>query len=182
MKGLVATQNGLLALGAQQSDLRPRFINYAADFFAKLAQGERPSKPDPFMAEITATVIAEAVGAEVPMPMQVEKRTYAKGKGRKGAEEDPDATPESIEVLPGAEAWMKSHGIGKINPKTLAVVSVFMRDSDRTWKAKALAKAVGGTATAMAQIFYKLRDRGILTSEGERTKCVWKLAEMPPHV
>lgn len=177
MKTAAATQNGLLAIGAQQSDLRPRFINFAADFFARLAQGEKPAKPEPFVAEICAQVIAESVGAEVPMPMQVEKRTYKK---REPGNDTPITGP--IRPVPEAEAWMRSHGITKIHSKSVGVVSAFMKYPERGWKSAALADLIGGTKGAMTQILIKLKAKGVVTSEGQRGATRWQLAEMPPHV
>lgn len=166
---------GLLTMGSQQSDLRPRFLKYAADHFLKIAQGEKPQKPEPFMAEIVAQICAESVGADVPMPLQdvgAEKRRAA-------------GTPmptDKVQELPEARAWLESHGLKQTQPKTRIVVSLFLANPTTWWKVGDAAARLGRTKTGLSVLLQKLRDVGILMSEGDRSKCQWKLADMPPHV
>ena len=169
---------GLLAIGVQQADLRPRFINYAADHFAQIARGEKPPRPETFVAEIAAEVCASAVGAEVPMPMQpMEKRTYAKRK-----DEDQAPVTGSIEGSPEARAWIASHGIKQIFQSTVLVVSAFLQHPTRWWRSRELAGLLNRKPYGLTHLLGKLKDKGVLISEGERSQCLWKLAEMPPHV
>lgn len=168
---------GLLAIGVQQPDLRPRFLNYAADHFALLARGEKPPRPEPFLAEIAAEVMAATVGAEVPLPIQPpEKRTYSKKR------EVDDGPIDSVADLPEAETWLRSHGVSKIHPKTMKVVSAFMQHPTRRWRSSEFATLVGGSKGSLTQVLVKLKKKGIVQSEGERGGCRWFFSEMPARV
>lgn len=173
---------GLLAIGAGQVDLQPRFVRYGADHFAILARGDRPPKPDPLLAEITALVLAGTVGAEVPMPLDGRARL---GRPRGSYKKEPAAgegPTGPFEATPEAEAWMRSHGMAKFQKKTVAIVDAFMKHPTHWWKATDLAKALNRSRVGLTPQLGELRRVGIIVSQGSRAHCLWKLAEMPPHV
>lgn len=184
MQAAAQVQQGLVRIGARQPDLNERFLKFAADFFGTLAKGERPPKPDRMIAEITATVVAQTVGAEVPMPLgDPIKRQYKK----RNAPADTAEVPKGlIAENPNARAILEAHGTkpSHIYIKSRLVVSVFLNYPDRWWKTKEVCEKVGHRTQrgSVNAILRRMAEAGILIREGARTSCRWKRAEMPPHV
>lgn len=170
---------GLIAIGAAQDDLRPRFVEFAANFFAKLAQGEKPPKPDPFIAELVADSCAKTVGAEVPLPLQAAgPRTYTK---RQAVSVAPNEIPP-VDIRPEAGALLEALGMKHVHFASRLVFSAFLQHPDTWLKTATVAKATGKTPTSVISIIKRLKAAAGIEKRGERSSSEWKLAEMPPRV
>lgn len=175
---LALVDEGLVRMGAAQKDLRPRFFNFAADFFRQLAQGEKPAKPDKFVAEIAAEMIAESVGAEVPMPLEdvAAAKRLAAGK---------PLPTDVVTEAPEAGTWLLASGFGggrKPSSAARMVLSALLTAPKVEWKAGAIASRIRKTRSSVTRLLIEFRKHGLVTSEGVKTGCRWRLAEMPPHV
>lgn len=168
---------GLAALGAQQEDIRPRFLKFAADFFGQLARGEKPPRPDTFVAEIAAQVCAGTVGAEVPLPLQAPARLVRSPKEAVAT----NVKLTAVEENPAARAFLASAGQKKAYVQSRLTISLFMAHPDAWLRSSDIAEALGKTRKAVTALLWKLHEAGALLKQGNRSTTLWKLAETP-HV
>lgn len=178
---LAAKKNGVRSHDGSK-DLEARFVAFAADYFGTLARGEKPRKPDPFVAEIAAAVCAETVGAEVPMPLA--NRWGGPNGSYKKKEKEPEEPPAGpIKKVPLAESWLRSHGFKTIYQSTVEVVSAFLGNPSVWWSMPDLALRLKRSRPSTTGICSKLMNAGILVKRGDRGKDVrWKLKGEPAHV
>lgn len=180
---LAMAKNEQPATGAPpQLDLRPRLVNYAADHFSVLAGGTRPSKPDPFLAEIIAQAVAALIGEDVPMPLAApEKRTYMT-KARKEEKEEAEKPVVAVNTPDAARAWMEAHGMTRIFKTTLPIVSLFLAHPKRWFKAPEIADLLKKERTNVTAQLKNLKRSKLIINEGNTTATRWKLNEELPHV
>lgn len=173
-------RGGLLRLGSRPKDLHERFLRYAADFFGAFARGGKPPKPEQFVAEVVAEVVAGTVDAEVPMPLV--RRTYNKKLARPSKVATEKLAPGPVAEAPEAREYLMSHGLQKAGRTSRKILSYFLVYPHLWIRTVDIARREKRDPSSIAPIVRTFGKAEIVVRRGGKTNAEWKLAEMPPRV